>query len=80
MIYRGDKCVKSIYLFCYVLQYLLYRKSIGGYIHDNCITWQSCSGKTTTAKKLEEEGYTRMITYTTRSPRVGEIDGVIIIL
>ncbi len=37
---------------------------------------QSCSGKTTTAKKLEEEGYTRMITYTTRSPRVGEIDGV----
>ena len=39
MIYRGDKCVKSIYLFCYVLQYLLYRKSIGGYIHDNCITW-----------------------------------------
>ncbi len=27
-------------------------------------------------KKLEEKGYARMITYTTRSPRVGEIDGV----
>lgn len=37
---------------------------------------QTGSGKTTIAKALENEGYKRMITYTTRKPRMGEVDGV----
>ena len=37
----------------------------------------TCSGKTTLAKKLEEEyGYSRIVTYTTREPRDGEVTSV----
>lgn len=35
-----------------------------------------CSGKTTLAKALEEKGFKRIITYTTRPMRDGEVDGV----
>ena len=33
------------------------------------------SGKTTLAKKLCDIGYERIVTYTTRNPREGEVDG-----
>ena len=33
------------------------------------------SGKTCVAKALEKRGYRRIVTYTTRPPREGEIDG-----
>lgn len=36
----------------------------------------TCSGKTTLAKELEKLGYERIITYTTRPIRPGEIDGI----
>lgn len=35
-----------------------------------------CSGKTTLAKELEKRGYNRIVTYTTRKPREGEVDGI----
>ena len=35
-----------------------------------------CSGKTTLAKCLEGKGYQRIVTYTTRPMREGEIDGI----
>lgn len=35
-----------------------------------------CSGKTTLAKYLEGKGYQRIVTYTTRPMRDGEIDGI----
>ena len=36
-----------------------------------------CSGKTTFARYLEDKhGFNRIVTYTTRSPRLGEVDGV----
>lgn len=42
-----------------------------------CLTGPTCSGKTTLAKYMEkEQGYERIITYTTRPPREGEMDGV----
>jgi guanylate kinase len=34
------------------------------------------SGKTTLAKQMEKEGFRRVITYTTRPKRKGEVDGV----
>lgn len=34
------------------------------------------SGKTTVLKALEEKGYQRVVTYTTRPPRENEIDGI----
>ena len=34
------------------------------------------SGKTTLAKALVERGYKRIVTYTTREPREGEVNGV----
>lgn len=37
---------------------------------------KTCSGKTKTAKALEDRGYKRIVTYTTRPMRPGEIDGV----
>lgn len=37
---------------------------------------KTCSGKTTIAKLLEKEGMHRVVTYTTRPMRPGEIDGV----
>ena len=40
-----------------------------------CIEGKSCSGKDTIVNKLIQVGYTRAITYTTRPPRIGEIDG-----
>lgn len=41
------------------------------------IVGESASGKTSVAKYLEENfGYERIVTYTTRSPRAGEVDGV----
>lgn len=41
------------------------------------IVGESASGKTTVAKYLENHyGYERIVTYTTRSPRDGEVDGV----
>lgn len=35
-----------------------------------------CSGKTTLAKWLEKHGFERVVTYTTRPMREGEVDGV----
>lgn len=35
-----------------------------------------CSGKTALSKFLELQGYKRIVTYTTRPPRDGEIDGI----
>ncbi len=37
---------------------------------------KSCSGKTTIAKELKKLGLEEVISYTTRPPRKGEIDGV----
>ena len=37
---------------------------------------RSGSGKSTVSKELEKIGYERIVTYTTRPPREGEIDGV----
>lgn len=37
---------------------------------------QSSSGKSTIEKRLGEMGYPRIISYTTRPPRKGEVDGV----
>jgi guanylate kinase len=34
------------------------------------------SGKTTIAKRLEEQGFKRIVTYTTRPKRANEVDGV----
>lgn len=36
---------------------------------------KTCSGKSTVAKILEDKGYRRIVTYTTRPKRAGEIDG-----
>ena len=40
------------------------------------IVGQIASGKSTLAKYMEEHGFERIVTYTTRSPRDGEIDSV----
>lgn len=40
------------------------------------LTGPMCSGKTTIAKTLEHYGYKRIVTYTTRPKRDGEIDGI----
>lgn len=40
------------------------------------ITGHTCSGKTTLLNKLVELGYLKVVTYTTRPMREGEIDGV----
>ena len=37
---------------------------------------RTCSGKTSIAKELEKLGVKRIITYTTRPPRSGEVNGV----
>ena len=37
---------------------------------------KSCSGKTTIANKLKKLGLKEAVTYTTRPPREGEIDGI----
>ena len=34
------------------------------------------SGKTTVLKALEEKGYQRVVTYTTRQARENEVDGI----
>lgn len=41
-----------------------------------CLVGKSCSGKDTIAKELENMGYERIVTYTTRPMRNGEVDGV----
>ena len=41
-----------------------------------CLVGKSCSGKDTIAKELENMGYKRIVTYTTRPIRHNEIDGV----
>lgn len=40
-----------------------------------CILGKSGSGKSTIEKKLESIGYNRIISYTTRKPRSGEVNG-----
>ena len=40
-----------------------------------CLVGQIASGKTTLAKYLEQSGFERVVTYTTRPPREGETDG-----
>lgn len=35
----------------------------------------SCSGKSTLERELESRGYKRLISFTTRRPRAGEVDG-----
>jgi guanylate kinase len=44
----------------------------------NCVVLVGgmCSGKTTLAKELEKRGFRRIVTYTTRPKRRGEVDGV----
>lgn len=37
---------------------------------------KSCSGKDTVARELETMGYKRIVTYTTRPMRKGEVDGI----
>lgn len=37
---------------------------------------KTCSGKTTIAKELKKMGFKEAISYTTRPPRKGEVDGV----
>lgn len=37
---------------------------------------KSCSGKDTTLKELIKIGYESVVTFTTRSPRPGEVDGI----
>lgn len=39
------------------------------------IIGHTCTGKSTLAKKFEETGFKRIVPYTTRKPREGEIDG-----
>lgn len=41
-----------------------------------CLLGKSCCGKDTVAKRLLTMGYGRIVTYTSRPPRVGEIDGI----
>lgn len=41
-----------------------------------CLTGPMCSGKTTLAMEFEKQGYERIITYTTRPKREGEIEDV----
>lgn len=41
-----------------------------------CLIGKSCSGKDTVAKELVCMGYERIVTYTTRPQRKGEIDGI----
>lgn len=40
-----------------------------------CIMGKSCSGKNTIVKELKKMGYKVVVTYTTRPPRAGEVDG-----
>ena len=40
------------------------------------IVGKTCSGKTTVMKNLEDFNFSKMITSTTREPRVGEVHGV----
>lgn len=40
------------------------------------LTGRSCSGKDTIVNELIKLGYTRLVTYTSRPKRIGEIDGV----
>lgn len=40
------------------------------------IVGQIASGKTTLAQFMEAHGFARIVTYTTRPPRAGEVDGV----
>jgi guanylate kinase len=40
------------------------------------ITGGMASGKTTLARELEKRGFRRIVTYTTRPKRAGEVDGV----
>ena len=40
-----------------------------------CLVGQIASGKTTLARYLEQNGFERIVTYTTRPPREGESDG-----
>ena len=37
---------------------------------------KTCSGKTTIAKKLEENNFNRVVSFTTRPMRTGEVEGV----
>lgn len=39
------------------------------------IIGHTCTGKSTLAKKFEETGFKRIVPYTTRKPRKGEVDG-----
>lgn len=39
------------------------------------ITGPTCSGKSTLEKELASRGYGKIISHTTREPRVGEVDG-----
>ena len=41
-----------------------------------CLMGVSCSGKDTITKELQDMGYRRIVTYTTRNPRPNEVDGV----
>jgi len=41
-----------------------------------CILGKTCSGKTTLERTLEKMGFKRLISYTTKTPRLGEVDGV----
>lgn len=41
-----------------------------------CILGKTCAGKTTLERTLERVGFKRLISYTTKTPRVGEVDGV----
>ena len=41
-----------------------------------CLIGKSCSGKDTVTKELISMGYEKIITYTTRPQRNGEIDGI----
>lgn len=39
------------------------------------LTGPSCAGKTTLEKRLSDEGFSRVISTTTRAPRAGEVNG-----
>ena len=41
-----------------------------------CLMGKTCSGKSTLEKEMIEKGYNEVISYTTRPPRKGEVDGV----
>lgn len=41
-----------------------------------CILGKTCAGKTTLERTLEQVGFKRLISYTTKNPRAGELDGV----